>query len=445
MAMATQGAAKDEGATIPYRHDIDDCLAARIGDGGLSDAGFDAALAETVPVLEGLRARHAAGELPLFDLPRRGDDLDALAAVARRMRARFYDLVVLGSGGSSLGGQTLAALADGAATPRLRFADNIDPQGFAALIDGLDLDRAGFLAVSKSGATAATLAQVLIAIDALRAAVGERGVGDRITAIVEPGESPLRRVARRWGIETLDHDPGLGGRFSALSLVGLLPAMVAGLDAEALRAGAAAVLDATLGADHPRDAAPAAGAAVTVGLMRERGITATVLMPYADRLEPFAEWYCQLWAESLGKGGAGITPLRAIGATDQHSQLQLYLDGPRDKMVTLVTLERAGSGARIAADLAADAALAYLGGKTIGDLMDAEQRATADALAANGRPVRVIRLARLDERGLGALLMHFMLETLIAAGLLGVNPFDQPAVEQGKAFARAYLAGDQAP
>ncbi len=257
-----------------------------------------------------------------------------------------------------------------------------------------------------------------------------------------PGESPLRRVCERWGVETLMHDPGIGGRYAVLSLVGVLPAMIAGLDAPALRAGAAEVLDATLGAATPADSAPAVGAAISIALVRERGIATTVLMPYADRLAPFGLWFRQLWAESLGKDGAGTTPVRAVGATDQHSQLQLYLAGPRDKMFTLVTLECAGSGPRVAAGMAEDAALAYLRGRTMGDLMDAEQRATADTLARNGRPVRVLRLARLDERALGALLMHFMLETIIAAGLMGVDPFDQPAVEEGKALARAYLAGE---
>ncbi len=430
-----------------YRHITDGCFASRIGEGGLSDGAYAEALAETAAVIESVRAGCADGGLPQLGAARRSDDLDALAAVARRLRGGFDDVVVLGTGGSSLGGQTVLALAGNHAppppgAPRLHFVDNIDPHSFTALLGGLDLARAAFLVITKSGGTAETLAQTLVCLDAVRGAVGERGVARHFTAITAPGESPLRRVCERWGVETLTHDPGIGGRYAVLSLVGVLPAMIAGLDAPALRAGAAEVLDATLGAATPADSAPAVGAAISIALVRERGIATTVLMPYADRLAPFGLWFRQLWAESLGKDGAGTTPVRAVGATDQHSQLQLYLAGPRDKMFTLVTLECAGSGPRVAAGVAEDAALAYLRGRTMGDLMDAEQRATADTLARNGRPVRVLSLARLDERALGALLMHFMLETIIAAGLMGVDPFDQPAVEEGKALARTYLAGE---
>ncbi len=435
---------------MSYRHLTEACFAARIGDGGLSGDAFAKTLADAAPALEGLRARHADGTLPILRLPALRDDLDALADVAKRLSERFDDVVVLGTGGSSLGGQALAALADAGysrprGTPRLHFIDNIDPHSIARLLAGLDLASSGFVAVSKSGATAETLTQCLVALDALRSAVGEAALAKHVTLITGPGASPLRRLGERYGLETLDHDPGVGGRFSVLSLVGLLPAMIAGLDAEAVRAGAARVLDATLAARQPRDSEPAVGAAIAVGLLREHGIATTVMMPYVDRLAPFALWYRQLWAESLGKNGAGTTPVHARGAVDQHSQLQLYLAGPRDKMFTLLTLDVAGAGARVPADLADDDALAYLRGRTIGDLMDAGQRATADTLARQGRPVRTFELARLDERTLGALLMHFMLETIIAAHLFGVNPFDQPAVDEGKALARAYLAGQAAP
>jgi glucose-6-phosphate isomerase len=162
-------------------------------------------------------------------------------------------------------------------------------------------------------------------------------------------------------------------------------------------------------------------------------------MPYIDRLAPFGFWFRQLWAESLGKDGKGTTPVRAVGAVDQHSQLQLYLAGPADKLFTLVTLDQAGTGAAFPPDLAQDGALAYLAGKRLGDLLAAEQRATVTSLLRNGRPTRVIHLARLDEERLGALFMHFMLETIIAADLLGVDAFDQPAVEEGKVLARQYL------
>jgi glucose-6-phosphate isomerase len=163
------------------------------------------------------------------------------------------------------------------------------------------------------------------------------------------------------------------------------------------------------------------------------------MMAYADRLERFTRWYVQLWAESLGKDGKGTTPLAALGPVDQHSQLQLFMAGPRDKLFTVVTVKPQGRGPRLDSDLAKLAGEPDFGGRTIGDLVAAQGRATAETLARNDCPVRTIELDRLDERHLGALLMHFMLETIIAAHLIGVDPFDQPAVEEGKVLAKRYL------
>ena len=419
----------------PFRHDISDCLAANIGAGGLSDAAYRSALADAEAVLEGLRDQRDKALTALFGLPGRDDDLAGLEAVADRYRERFDDVVVLGAGGSSLGGQTVTALAAPGQGPRLHFMDNIDPGPFEALLGRLDLAATGYLTISKSGSTAETLAQTLICMGAAPVAIA-----DHCTAIVEPSASPLRRLAEGHGMTLLDHDPHIAGRFSVLSLVGVLPALIAGLEVRALRAGASAVLEAALAAPTAADCAPAAGGAVSVGLLREHGATTTVLMPYAEALEPFARWFRQLWAESLGKGGCGTTPAAAMGVTDQHSQLQLYLDGPRDKMFTLITTARDGAGPVMPEGLSNDPELAYLEGRSLGDLMAAEQRATADTLARGGHPLRRIELDGLQERSLGGLLMHFMLETIIAAGLMGVDPFGQPAVEQGKQRARDYLA-----
>ena len=427
--------------SLPYRHFIETCLADRIADVGLGADAFAAALTEAGVVLEGLRNTPKSGDLTLLTLPHKDDDLAALDAIAADYRARFDHVVVLGAGGSSLGGQTVCALA-GNTSPKLHFADNIDPDSFAALTSDCDPAATGYITISKSGATAETLAQTLICIAALRDAVGEEAVGRHMTAIAQPGDSPLRRLAGRFAIPLLDHDPDIAGRYSVLSLVGLLPALIAGLDVRALRRGAAMALDVALGADDAGDCPPAVGAAIAVGLLREHGIAQTLMMPYADALAPFGHWFRQLWAESLGKDGAGTTPQGALGATDQHSQLQLWLSGPRDKMFTLITLERQGAGPLVPVALSGDHDLAYFEGRTLGDLMAAEQRATAETLAANGCPVRRFHLETLDEISLGALLMHFMVETIITAGLMGVDPFDQPAVDDGKVRARAYLAGE---
>ncbi len=428
---------------MPYVHLSSTCFAEAIGTGGLDRVLYERMLDRTRPVLENLRKAHDDGSLALLGLPGARADIEALGPVADDFRARFDDVVVLGTGGSSLGGKTLCALADAgfgpaAGAPRLHFMDNIDPHTFDALLAALDMARTGFLVISKSGSTAETLTQFLVCYAAADKAAA--GAGERFTAISEPGDNVLRRLAGRFGIDVLDHDPGVGGRYSALSLVGLLPAMIAGLDAARVREGAASVLDVLLKAHAPDQVEPAIGAAIAVGLARENRIGTTVLMPYVDRLADFGLWFRQLWAESLGKKGNGTTPIRALGTVDQHSQLQLYLDGPRDKMFTVIMLGTKRAGAGIDPELADDDALAYLRGKTMGDLMEAEQSATAKTLVERGRPTRIFRLKTLDERTIGGLMMHFMLETIIAAHLLGVDPFDQPAVEQGKVLAREYLA-----
>ncbi|MDE2164996.1 MAG: glucose-6-phosphate isomerase [Alphaproteobacteria bacterium] len=415
---------------MTYHQDITGCLAENC-ECGLSAAELEDALRRTVPALPILSRKRDDDSLPLLRLPARRDDIARLKPLAAEF-ARFKDVIVLGTGGSSLGGQTLVAVAPPGRT-RIHFMDNVDPHSFTLLFDALDPRRTGLIAISKSGGTAETLVQFF----ACMAWLDKRSAA-RTIVITEPKPSPLRGLATARKLRVLDHDPNIGGRYSVLSNVGLLPAMIAGIDVAALRRGAREVLDATLAAANPRDAAPALGAAVSVALNERHGITATVVMPYVDRLAHFGFWFRQLWAESLGKDGKGTTPIRAVGTVDQHSQLQLYLDGPADKMFSLVMLAQAGKGPRMPAKLS-DPSLGYLAGKRMGDLIDAEQRATAQTLIRNGRPTRVFALERLDARALGALLMHYMLETMIAAQLWGVNAFDQPAVEQGKVLARQYL------
>ncbi len=429
---------------MPFEIDDSACFADRSGKNGIDRKSFARRLAGAGGALARVRAMRDEGTLPLLGLPARRDDLAALEALAGRMRKKTSDVLVLGTGGSSLGGQTLYALADQGfgppkGSPRMHFLDNIDPATFAALADRIDFAKARILAISKSGGTAETLMQLLTLLPRLEKAAGRTGLAERLVVVTEPADNPLRRLGTRLGATILDHDPKVGGRFSVLSLVGLLPAYVAGLDGARVRAGAGAVLDAALAADRPEECAPLVGAALNLA-HAEAGRATTVLMPYVDRLAHFGLWFRQLWAESLGKDGHGTTPIRAMGTVDQHSQLQLYLAGPADKIFTLVTLAVAGKGDRAAAAYARDPALAYLKGKRMGDLLDAEQRATAATLARNARPVRIFALERLDERTMGGLFMHFMLETIFAADLLGIDAFDQPAVEEGKQLARSYLA-----
>ena len=430
--------------TLPFSLDIADCLADRIGEGGLSTAAFERHLAETAPALETLRAWHEAGDRPFLSLAGRRDDLHKIEVAACRYHEAFDIVVVLGTGGSSLGGQCLTALNQAQfpgiqSDPRLIFMENVDPVGFNELFRAVDPLRTGFIVISKSGATAETIAQFLVCLEAMRDAVDADRLRNHFTIVTRPESNPLRRYGEFRGMRILDHDPNLGGRYSALSVVGLLPAMIAGLDPVAAREGAAAALQACLDGEAEADNGPVAGAALQVGRARECGVASTVTMTYGDRLAPFGLWFRQLWAESLGKAGQGTAPIRAIGTVDQHSQLQLYLDGPRDKLFTILYAGQDDEDRLIAPEQRTEGELDWLVGRSLGELMEASFRATSEALAARGRPVRRLVLPELDARAMGAMMMHFMLETVIAAHVLGVDAFDQPAVEQGKTLTRSYM------
>jgi glucose-6-phosphate isomerase len=423
----------------------------RVGPHGAAAKDFDAALERTDAALDWLRAGYADGSLPHLKIPEERGDLATIEGAAKRLRDGATDIVFLGTGGSSLGGQTLLQLAGhnvpGIGTlrdkPRLHFLDNLDPQTFGEMLGKLPLSTTKFVAISKSGGTGETLMQTMAVLDAIKHAGLEAKIPDLLLGLSEPakagGKNGLRTMLEHFKVPLLDHHTGIGGRFSVLTNVGLLPAAVAGLDIAAIRAGAAKAVAPVLAKRPAADVPSAVGAALSIALA-QAGKNITVLMPYADRLAWLAKWYVQLWAESLGKDGKGTTPLAALGPVDQHSQLQLFIAGPRDKLFTIITVGAKGKGPRMPADLARLCGEDTLGGKTIGDLVAAQGRATAETLAKNGCPVRTFHIDSVDEAAMGELLMHYMLETMIGARLLGVDAFDQPAVEEGKILAKRYIA-----
>lgn len=437
-----------------YTQSLDACLAARIGAAGLSPDDLARWTGRLDRELERLRDDYRTSALPLLRIVEETADLAAAQAAFDRLAQDAGTIVFFGTGGSSLGGETLAQLAGwsipgGAgvykrAFPRTRFYDNLDPLSLQGALDSLDLKRTRFVVTSKSGGTAETLAQAIAAISALEA----RGLGTRIPELFlgitepnAPGKSNgLRTLFAKLGIPMLDHHTGIGGRFSCLTNVGLLPALSRGLDAGAIRQGAREIVAEMLAATSGADFAPALAAAVAVALNKEKGIRTLVMMPYSDRLAKLAEWFVQLWAESLGKQGSGTSPIPALGPLDQHSQLQLYMDGPPELYITLIRVAQAGLGPAIDPALARVAGVSYMGGRTVGDVVDAQAAAVADALIEARRPVRTIDIPHLDERAMGGLLMHFMIETIVAGRLMGLDPFDQPAVELAKTLTRQRLA-----
>ncbi len=340
-------------------------------------------------------------------------------------------LLVVGIGGSALGAATIADALD--LDLDVHTLDNVDPDFTRTLLDSLDLSRTALFVVSRSGTTAETLSNFLVA----REAMDSEGVDWTDRTLVTTGRGGnLRKLAERHDLPVLDVPEGVPGRFSALSTVAL-PVAALGGDVEALLAGARAEFEGLAGSLFET---PAYAYGATTYALAERGWRVNAMMPYAESLETFAEWFAQLWAESLGKEGLGQLPTRALGATDQHSQLQLYRAGPRDAMVSLVRPRERDEVAIPETELEG---LSYLGGASLGELLDAEFEATEASLAAGGRPTLRIEIERVDARELGGLLYGTEAACVLAGELFSVPTFTQPAVEWGKRAARGLLGGGE--
>lgn len=400
-------------------------------------------------------AVHArTGDLGFLTLATNDALLESSLAVAAKVQGKFDDVLLLGIGGSALGPIALRTAlcpprwneltpAQRGGHPRLHVLDNVDPASIGATLARLDLSRTLVLVVSKSGGTVETMAQYLIVREALAQAVGEHEAKQHLVLVTDPKVGALRRIATDEGIPAVEIPANVGGRFSVLSPVGILPAALIGIDVRALLAGAAHVTAQAQHADMARNL-PGAFAVLQWLADREHGRPIQVLMPYADALRDLALWFVQLWAESLGKitpegTSVGPTPLPALGATDQHSQVQLFMEGPQDKTVTFIAVKGREHEGRIPARHGDIPELGYLGGHSLGELIDIEQRATAGALAARGRFNATLSVDAVDAWHLGALMQLFALATAYAGELYGVNAFDQPGVELGKQFAYALL------
>jgi glucose-6-phosphate isomerase len=339
-------------------------------------------------------------------------------------------ILTVGIGGSALGAATLAEALGGAVDHYV--LDNVDPAAVDRLLDSLPLADTVVHVVSRSGTTAETLANFLV----VREAMGRAGVDWTERTLVTTGaDGNLRNLADRHDLPALDVPAGVPGRFSALSTVALPVAALAGADVDALLDGARAEADALAGSLFE---SPAYAYGAACYALERRGAGVNAIMPYAESLEYFAEWFAQLWAESLGKDAVGQTPARALGATDQHSQLQLYRAGPRDKLVTLV---RPRDGRDVPIPETDLDGLAYLGGGSLGDLLDAEFEATEASLAAANCPNVRVEVDRLDAHGVGELLYGMEAACVCYGELAGVETFTQPAVEWGKRAARGLLGG----
>lgn len=419
---------------------------------GVTDEEWEEAIAAFGAIHKNVETQRSDGVADFMNLPRDKPLLQQSLDFALRTRGRYDDVVILGIGGSALGpialqtalcksGWNELTLDERGGSPRMHVLDNIDPATIIAVLNRLTLDRTLFIVTSKSGGTAETMSQFLIAHDRVKSA--GLAVSDHFVFVTDPKNGALRPLSAELSVPALDIPPGVGGRYSVLTPVGTLPAALLGIDVEHLLAGAGAMLDRCESADLSRNPAGIVGSLFYMSDVRH-GRVVDVLMPYADPLRDFAAWFVQLWAESLGKHrsdgkSVGSTPLPALGATDQHSQVQSFMEGPANKSVAFIAVEDHGPDIIIPSAFEHVKELGYLGGHSIAELLNIEQRATAGALAKRGRTNLTVRVERVDAWHVGGLMMMFELATAYAGQMYDVNAFNQPGVELGKQFAYALM------
>lgn len=412
-----------------------------------------------------LRKGRTNGRYGFYDLYKDKKTFQDIKKTAAEFSAgSFENLVILGIGGSALGTTALVTALkppyynllsheERNGRPRVFVMDNIDPDTFHQMLQLCPPEKTLYNVISKSGGTAETVTQLLIVVDILKKTLGAENLNRHL--VVTTGNAsrkgptnPLIVLAERYNLKRFHVPAGVEGRFSVFSPVGMFPAAMLGMDLNALRAGCAA-MDKRCNQDDPRKNPAYMRALIHYLGWRRKGKALAVMMPYADGLGGVAAWHAQLWAESLGKhtlhrapqerAVVGQTPVRAIGATDQHSQLQLYLEGPNDKIITILHVKEFRNTLLIPKPSREMTGLSYLRGASMNSLMAAECRATGDALVEENRPLIQITLPSINEHALAQVLYMLEVETAMAGFLFNVNPFDQPAVERIKVLTREYM------
>ena len=437
--------AASQALTLDYNH----CLAEFAGEQGLTASELEALAPRLAAAHQELNGARRLGNLAFMELPYQTAALANIRQVAKPLLEWCWDFVVLGIGGSALGAKALHqalchpqfnhfTMPRRQHRPALWVLDNIDPDYLYGMLDGLDLRRTAFNVISKSGSTAEPLAQFLFSYHLLKGRVGAAKARERFVVTTDPEKGNLRRLAVEEGFPALMVPPGVGGRYSVLTPVGLLPAAMVGIDLEELLAGARFMDQRLQSPEYQQNPAYCLAALYYLFALKARNIL--VFMPYATALTGMADWFCQLWAESLGKRQdlqgrevfTGTTPVRALGATDQHSQLQLYMEGPQDKLITFLEVGKPQHRLEIPDLFPEMEGLHYLGGHSLHELLQAEKKATAFNLTKAGRPNLTLHLPEINAFTIGQLIYLLEVTTVATAALLGVNPLDQPGVEGGK-------------
>ncbi|MDR3186331.1 MAG: glucose-6-phosphate isomerase [Christensenellaceae bacterium] len=437
------------------RFDYNNMMLDYIGEEGISSNEYDKLVSSASAAHEKFMQSCGSGMTGWMSLPYNQEDVVSdILKTAKEIRQDFDAFVVLGIGGSALGPmavfQALCHLRHNdlqkskRKAPKFYVEDNIDPERMNSLFDVIDLKKTVFNVITKSGSTSETMSQFLIIIDVLKKAFGS-DASSHIIATTDEKNGNLIKIAKDEGFKTFIIPDGVGGRFSELCPVGLFPAAVLGIDIKLLLKGANDMRLACSKGELRTN--PALAAAALQYYAMSRGKSISVMMPYADSLKLMADWYCQLWGESLGKAtdnlaqtvNVGQTPVKALGVTDQHSQVQLYTEGPFDKVVTFIGVDKYRCEVEIPLVYDQYPSVSFLSGHTLNELITAEMIATEFALTKNKRMNNTIMLPDVTPHTIGQLLMFFMLETAYAGVFLNINTFDQPGVEEGKNATYALL------
>lgn len=425
--------------------DFSNMMAEEVGPHGVQRSEIEALRPEIEEIHRGLEDLRRLGQLPFRELPYHDEMASRIVTRARDLRERFENILLLGIGGSSLGACFLLQALAPIHSRQVIICDHLDSEEWMKISETLDFKKTLVIVVSKSGKTLETLAAFLFFKNCLKSRVRE-GYRRHLFIITDPTEGPLRKIARQESIESFEIPPGVGGRFSALTAAALFPAALCDIPIEELLAGSRRMNE------RCKDKDPWHNPAIMSALLhfildRQRNHAVRVLTTYGLRLRGYASWFAQLWAESLGKKNslkgrevfAGTTPVCASGPQDQHSQLQLYLEGPRDKAVTFLSVKKENINVMLPPDDWVVPEMPILKNRSVHDLLQAEKRATEEALREAGRPNQGIILDVLNPYTVGQLLYLAEIETVFAGQLYNVNPFDQPAVESIKRHVKDYL------
>lgn len=407
-------------------------------------------------IIERIHQKHKEGDMGFMSLVRQDALVSELQRIPDEIRGKYDDYILLGIGGSALGPIALQtalhpkyynelSAEERHGLPRLHVMDNVDPSKFAEVLSRIHPERTLVNVVTKSGSTAETMAAFLIFKKKLEDALGKEKAKSHIWVTTDPEKGDLRKIATAEGYRTFAIPENVGGRFSVLTPVGLVPAAVLGMDVAELLAGAEYMVEICRNTNIHEN--PAALFAATQYLASKQGKNISIMMPYSDRLKDVADWYRQLWAESLGKKmsldgevvNVGQTPVNALGVTDQHSQVQLYAEGPYDKVINFLHVLKLPQDVAIPTDLTSYSSTGYLGGHTMAELLDIEYRGTAHALTSAGRANATFQIPEVNAFTVGQMFYLLEMATAISGDLYNIDAFDQPGVEAGKVAAYALM------